>query len=313
MQQELQEQQQQQQHRPTPTSLPLPLRSPHPPQQPLLSPLPPHERRSSERPTTPMDHQYHHPHPSAGRNSMRSSPEYFGHHHHQRHHDDFRDHHHREHWDQRDPRENHRDYRDHPRDHADHYWSHNNNRGSKLSPSEGVAINKRNGDSGSQQQQPPTRYPPSSNRPSSPLHYDRRRSPSFDETMPPRKRHHGTWNHASDGGGGGGSTAAAQPIGDTRVRTSTQLSHSDTYQHSNNLGNNSKLTKKRFKNTLAARRSRAKKVMILEQERLRATELESVNKSLLIRVAVLEAEQTQWLMLKEAQALRIARLEAYLE
>ncbi|KAF9145678.1 hypothetical protein BGX30_007516 [Mortierella sp. GBA39] len=72
------------------------------------------------------------------------------------------------------------------------------------------------------------------------------------------------------------------------------------------------LTKKRFKNTLAARRSRAKKVMILEQERLRATELESANKALQIRVAVLEAEQRQWQVVKEAQALRIVRLESEL-
>ncbi|KAF9920609.1 hypothetical protein FBU30_009548 [Linnemannia zychae] len=72
------------------------------------------------------------------------------------------------------------------------------------------------------------------------------------------------------------------------------------------------LSKKRFKNTLAARRSRAKKVMILEQERLRVTELESVNKALQIRVAVLEAEQKQWLIVKETMGLRIARLETEL-
>ncbi|KAG0248779.1 hypothetical protein BG011_009922 [Mortierella polycephala] len=72
------------------------------------------------------------------------------------------------------------------------------------------------------------------------------------------------------------------------------------------------LLKKRFKNTLAARRSRAKKVMILEQERTRAKELEQVNWTLQQRVAVLESEKEILRASNDSQRVRIARLEAEL-
>ncbi|KAF8944557.1 hypothetical protein BGZ47_004057, partial [Haplosporangium gracile] len=106
------------------------------------------------------------------------------------------------------------------------------------------------------------------------------------ETPPPTSSSSSTLN--------GTSTSTSKP-----PTSSTQITATEEIEE--------ELTKKRFKNTLAARRSRAKKVMILEQERLRATELESANKALQIRVAVLEAEQKQWAVVKEAQALRIVR------
>ncbi|KAF9184457.1 hypothetical protein BGZ50_003662 [Haplosporangium sp. Z 11] len=77
-------------------------------------------------------------------------------------------------------------------------------------------------------------------------------------------------------------------------------------------GENEELLKKRFKNTLAARRSRAKKVMILEQERTRAKELEQVNWTLQQRVAVLESEKEILRATNDSQRVRIARLEAEL-
>ncbi|KAF9901831.1 hypothetical protein EC991_005626 [Linnemannia zychae] len=107
-------------------------------------------------------------------------------------------------------------------------------------------------------------------------------------------------------------TATPTPEQETPPPSSSSASHNGTTKiHTLTPAEEveEELTKKRFKNTLAARRSRAKKVMILEQERLRATELETANKALQIRVAVLEAEQKQWAVIKEAQALRIARLE----
>ncbi|KAF9559334.1 hypothetical protein EC968_006643 [Mortierella alpina] len=72
------------------------------------------------------------------------------------------------------------------------------------------------------------------------------------------------------------------------------------------------LSIKRFKNTLAARRSRAKKVMILEAERTRAKDLEHANWELQKRVLVLETEQAHLKAANETQRLHIARLETEL-
>ncbi|KAF9950719.1 hypothetical protein BGZ70_001256 [Mortierella alpina] len=72
------------------------------------------------------------------------------------------------------------------------------------------------------------------------------------------------------------------------------------------------LSLKRFKNTLAARRSRAKKVMILEAERTRAKDLEHANWELQKRVLVLETEQAHLKTANESQRLHIVRLEAEL-
>ncbi|KAF9947529.1 hypothetical protein BGZ72_010491 [Mortierella alpina] len=72
------------------------------------------------------------------------------------------------------------------------------------------------------------------------------------------------------------------------------------------------LSIKRFKNTLAARRSRAKKVMILEAERTRAKDLEHANWELQKRVLVLETEQAHLKAANETQRLHISHLEAEL-
>ncbi|KAF9290311.1 hypothetical protein BGZ68_007404 [Mortierella alpina] len=72
------------------------------------------------------------------------------------------------------------------------------------------------------------------------------------------------------------------------------------------------LSIKRFKNTLAARRSRAKKVMILEAERTRAKDLEHANWELQKRVLVLETEQVHLKAANETQRLHISHLEAEL-
>ncbi|KAF9988297.1 hypothetical protein BGZ75_009701 [Mortierella antarctica] len=72
------------------------------------------------------------------------------------------------------------------------------------------------------------------------------------------------------------------------------------------------LSIKRFKNTLAARRSRAKKVMILEAERTRAKDLEYANWELQKRVLVLETEQAHLKAANETKRLHIDRLETEL-
>ncbi|KAG0195996.1 hypothetical protein BGX28_000260 [Mortierella sp. GBA30] len=72
------------------------------------------------------------------------------------------------------------------------------------------------------------------------------------------------------------------------------------------------LSIKRYKNTLAARRSRAKKVMILEAERARAKDLEHANWELQKRVVILETEQEQLKGTNESQRLHISHLEAEL-
>ncbi|KAG0225518.1 hypothetical protein BGW42_004257 [Actinomortierella wolfii] len=69
---------------------------------------------------------------------------------------------------------------------------------------------------------------------------------------------------------------------------------------------------KRAKNTDAARRSRLKKLMKLESLEKKVAELETINKGLSLRVAVLESEKNAHLVKDAEQNARIAQLEAKL-
>ncbi|KAF9158574.1 hypothetical protein DFQ26_007465 [Actinomortierella ambigua] len=69
---------------------------------------------------------------------------------------------------------------------------------------------------------------------------------------------------------------------------------------------------KRAKNTDAARRSRLKKLVKLETLEKKVEELETINKGLSLRVAVLESEKNAHLVKDAEQNARIAQLEAKL-
>ncbi|KAF9977731.1 hypothetical protein BGZ73_005094 [Actinomortierella ambigua] len=69
---------------------------------------------------------------------------------------------------------------------------------------------------------------------------------------------------------------------------------------------------KRAKNTDAARRSRLKKLVKLETLEKKVSELETINKGLSLRVAVLESEKNAHLVKDAEQNARIAQLEAKL-
>ncbi|KAI9499702.1 hypothetical protein BDB00DRAFT_745293, partial [Zychaea mexicana] len=69
---------------------------------------------------------------------------------------------------------------------------------------------------------------------------------------------------------------------------------------------------KRQKNTDAARRSRLKKVLKMEAMESRVSELEKVNSSLILRVAVLDSEKTGLRSKESSYEERIKMLESQL-
>ncbi|KAL0089643.1 hypothetical protein J3Q64DRAFT_1636100 [Phycomyces blakesleeanus] len=69
---------------------------------------------------------------------------------------------------------------------------------------------------------------------------------------------------------------------------------------------------KRQKNTDAARRSRLKKVMKMESLEIRVSDLEKINTSLLLRVAVLDSEKSNLQIKESSYESRIKVLEAQL-